>query len=362
MTRARRRQDPARCRNVLAIGAAAFCLLQFAAGFAIDWVWPGIRYPELPDRLAKIALEPRTPDLVYFGSSRFGSAFSPAELTHELRDATGNPNFRAVGMTVPCGDTIAIERVYREMLRRDIRPPTIVIESAPYSYCAVNGWYSTHIFRQLECADLPEHGWEIAVSGNAGRFVLARTMPLYLHRYQLLKTLWAKPTMPQGAGPGPRHKMTEAQYGHWLNPTTPVTQADHDRASGGAEMMGHAYRNYTVGGASIRALERILDECRQSGTRVILIGSPLSSAHRREITPEIDARYRGYVDKLAERFGVPFVDCRDVLPDSLMVDHHHILEPEGAVVFSRYAAREVIGPWLVGRSVPGRLVNDVKHP
>jgi hypothetical protein len=361
----RKRLDPARCRAILAIGLVAFFLAQTVAGFVIDWgpadVRTEIRFAALHERIARLRLEPRTPDLVCFGSSRFASAIDASELTHELRRQTGVDDFRAFNMAVPCGDPIAIERVLVEMHRSGIHPPAIVLETAPFSLLAVDGWYPTHVARQLDLVDLPEHGLEMVRSGDMGRFLLCRTMPLYVHRYAAVKKLFRPAPPLEGEPVNPPDRMNDEEMTRLLESTAPPSDEFVRTDEFGVHMMEHAFRRYEVGGASVRALERILESCARDGTRVVLVGSPLSSGYRKMLTPEIDARYVGCLDNVAGRFGASFVDCRAVLPDNLMGDVHHVRAPEGKIAFTRYLAREVLGPWLQNRSpTPVRLVHHVK--
>ena len=251
---------------------------------------------------------------------------------------------------------------FLEMRKCGIRPRAVVLEMVPYSLLRVNGWYPTHVARQFELVDLPEYGLELTRSGNLGRFLLARTMPLYIHRYLTVKKLVSPAKIPEREPDGPRNPMTDDEMARLLHPIAAPSK-EFRRIDGiGAKEMERAFRNYAVGGASVRAIERILDVCAKDGTRVIVVGSPLSSGYRKAITPDIDDRYRGCLDGFSERFGIPFVDCRAVLPDTLMADIHHVRWPEGAIVFSRYLGREVLGPWLEGRSPPIRLVGHEKSP
>ena len=127
--------------------------------------------------------------------------------------------------------------------------------------------------------------------------------------------------------------------------------ADSRRCSA---VLDRTLRDYEVGGyASVRALERILETCglmgrkRDSRRFAALVHLPRDSHRRRSMS-----RIAGYSDGVAERFGVPFVECRASLPDSLMGDIHHVRMPEGTIVFTRCLARDVLGPWLRGRSTP----------
>jgi hypothetical protein len=82
------------------------------------------------------------------------------------------------------------------------------------------------------------------------------------------------------------------------------------------------------------ALERLLGRCQEHGLPVLLVHAPGSRAHRRFLTPAIDADFRAYVAGLCRRHGVSFVDARDWVPDPFFYDCLH-MEERGAVHFSR---------------------------
>ena len=56
-------------------------------------------------------------------------------------------------------------------------------------------------------------------------------------------------------------------------------------------------RNYRIGGASARALEQLLGRCRQHEIEVVLVGVPVSLAHRQTYTPAIDSEFVDYMKK-----------------------------------------------------------------
>src|SRR5256885_6920524 len=85
----RRRADAARNRRLLLWTAAVFLALETAGGLVLDYRFPQIRFPFAFGTLDKLRAEPHAPDLVYLGSSRFGTCLSESELTHELRRLTG---------------------------------------------------------------------------------------------------------------------------------------------------------------------------------------------------------------------------------------------------------------------------------
>src|SRR5262249_16382343 len=151
---------------------------------------------------------------------------------------------------------------------------------------------------------------------------------------------------------------------HLLNPAR-VTEKDHVRGCEGLHAVARHYRRFgKIGGKSGAALERILDRCGRKGTRVILIGPALSRAHRESLAPVQEA-YLGYIRDLQSRYGVAFVDCSALLPDSLMKDHHHLKVPEGVMAFTHCLSHDLLPPLLKSSpepSTPIRLVNRERAP
>jgi hypothetical protein len=103
-------------------------------------------------------------------------------------------------------------------------------------------------------------------------------------------------------------------------------------------------RDYRIGGPTPTALERILDRCRTEGIHVILLGIPSCSFHRKEITPDIDAAYTGYINRLVADYGCRFVDCRDWVPDLMFGDTLHLRTETGGKLFTDRFTREVLVP------------------
>ena len=350
----------------MATALGAFLGVQLIGGEIIDRAHPEVRYASLHERLAALRSQTSTPDLVYLGSSRFAFGLDADEMTRELRKRLGRPDFRVVSAAAPGADPLVMEKVLAEMDRIGLYPPTLVVETAPINLLRFNPWYDLHVRQWITWSDLPEHGWELVCDGQFGRLVLARTMPLLVHRYAILKHLCHPPDDADLADPMPPANestdlMDDAEMTRLLDPRR-VTEQDVERGRDGLDTFARHYRRYPFGGGKASAaLERILARCAQQGTRVILVGAPLSSTHREASAP-VDAAYRECMDDYQARYGVTFVDCQAALPDSLFFDHHHLTQPEGKFVFSRYLAREVLGPCLDGHSPPTRLVNRTKTP
>ena len=364
-----RRKDrltPTRCRWIFGTGFVAFLAMQLAGGEIIDRWHPEVRCRDLAERLAEIRSLPKTPDLVYFGSSRFASGIDPVQLTVELRRELGQPDFRVAGAAVPGTDIFMMEKILDEMDRLGIQPPTLLIEVTPFNLLRVNGWYALHLYRWMTWSDIPEHFHDLTMTGDFGRMVTSRTMPLWIHRYHILKTFWGPPV---GGGLDdiaddeeiPADYVHEADIAKLLDPSR-VTPDDIVRCADGLGGVERHYRRFPeIGGRAAATLERILTRCAQKGTRVILVSAPLSSAHRQASAPSEEAYFK-YMHGLETKFGTPFVNCHSLLPDTLLRDHHHLKLPEGGMVLTRYLSHEYLPPLLKGSSPPIRFVNRERNP
>ncbi|HEX3316123.1 MAG TPA: hypothetical protein VHR72_14595 [Gemmataceae bacterium] len=350
------RAEAARCRVLLLTALAAFFCVQLAGGAIVERFRPGIRHKLLEDRLAALRRQPSTPDLVFLGSSRFDLGLDANVLTSELRRSLDRPDFRAIGAAVPGSDFLVMEKILDEMDRIDMHPPTLVVEMVPFHLLDCNAWYNIDLYQVLTWSDIPEHLTEVVRSGQFGRLVASRLLPLVIHSDAILKNLCSPSLYVRETERCPVPIIDDADMARRMDPSGD-TPADVERGHKGLESFARQYRRQTIGGTSKAAFERILTRCARHGTRVLLVGAPVTSAHREARAPIEDA-YRKYMESVQARFGVSFVDCGAALPDALFADHHHLKRLAGTVVFSRYLAREVLAPWLDGRSPSIRLVSE----
>ncbi len=102
-------------------------------------------------------------------------------------------------------------------------------------------------------------------------------------------------------------------------------------------------RDYRPGGNAAAVLERLLSCCRTNGIEPILLSVPLSSAHRGQYAPAIESAFQGYIAAMAQKYSCRYCDYRSAVPDAFFLDHHHA-GPNGAALFSRRFALEVLAP------------------
>jgi hypothetical protein len=104
-----------------------------------------------------------------------------------------------------------------------------------------------------------------------------------------------------------------------------------------------------------RALRELLDECCTDRIKAALFLMPEHSACRGWYTSKTKAVVGAYLRQLSQEYGVPVIDARDWLPDEHFADFCHMM-PQGAGPFSERFARDVMGPWLQGKSLDGAVL------
>jgi hypothetical protein len=320
-------------------------LAQGLIGLALDrWGLP-IRFQQAAQYLEQLRAHPHEPMVLCLGSSRFGCALHPNDLTAALREATGRPHLRVQVAAVGGGDALTAECQFRAYLAAGVRPELVVLELCPESVCHGLPFLEHHLKRQFTWADWPDWGPEIWQNHLVGTLAALRLNPLYSYRNELrgaaiarLKA-WLGPWWPAEASAVYRPPTWQAAVGQeWFG------RSPTDRTIHGTRAVAHYLRGYRVGGCVSRALERLLERCRAEAIPVCLVMPPVAADHRRLYTPEIERPFRAYVAGLRARYGVRVIDGRDRLPDAQMLDNHHATLA-GARAFSAVLAADVLpGP------------------
>jgi len=317
--------------------------MQQLGGITVDYARPDLRFPLAHERLASLKHTP-DPDIIYFGSSRLLTSLSAHYLTAMLQSEFAEAAPTVLDATVPGGDPIVMEWLFDELHRRGARPKLVVLEVLPESFQRRNERCRMHVHRHFTWKDLPVFHEDLWLNHQMGQFLRGRLLPLYQHRYAVVKEVsetahvWCggEPSDNQSAGPLWRLEQEQAVLAKAARrrPRPQVHQVP--------DVLSYL-RGFEVGGGNVAALERVLARCNDAGYAVLLLGPPVSKAHRACYTTPIEAAFQDNVKELQHRYACRFVDCRSELLDTLFVDHHHGA-PEGAFVFSCRLAREVLGP------------------
>src|SRR4051812_44569622 len=84
--------------------ASVFCLAQLGGGLLLDYVWIKPRYPWRAEMVARLHARKHPPEILFFGSSRFGTNLHCDVLDAELRRALGAAAPRCFNASLPAGD------------------------------------------------------------------------------------------------------------------------------------------------------------------------------------------------------------------------------------------------------------------
>lgn len=356
----RSRRLSIRARSVFLWGTGFFLAIQLAGGVLLDYAWVAARFPSAYGFLGQLDHDPRPVAIVCLGSSRVGAGMDTIELAETLRHELhlAEP-LRVLNAAVPAGDLISADYMLEQLIRHGHVPRFALIEVNPETLNRCNEWYFFHVRRQLLWEDIPRHLLTICRSGQFGRLVAARLLPLHVHRREMADDLlrrltppaphqpaieaWlGEPPVASAAGDPPADRSQRWQTALRLASTSPSPRQRELTATGA----GQPYRwlrCYKIGGGSAEALDRLLVRCQRENITPILIAMPVAEAHRAAYTPAIESEFRAYMNRTAADHRCVFVDWRDRLADSLFMDNHH-MSSEGSCYFSRLLAQEVLVP------------------
>ncbi len=337
--------------QVLAWFVAVFFVTQIALSSALDTIWAHVRFPYFFQQLDRIEQLPSGPDVVCLGSSRFGSDIEHREMTRILRARTNDATLIAFNSYAPAGDLYVNERMLRELLARNIRPRVLLVEILPESVNDRNDWFRLHVGRQVTWGEIPKYVREITQTGHLGRLLGARFLPAFHLRGELREAIgqgWLHAmtvSVPSESFTRPdlEHLPAEDWETRIRETLTSVPATPTKQTNNGVGDVIKALDRYRPGGTSASSLEAMLETCKDQGIQVYLVGAPVASAHRACYTSEIEGQFQGFLKRIHDRFGVPFLDYRDRLPDACFLDNHHA-NNTGAFLFTRQFTLEVLVP------------------
>jgi hypothetical protein len=359
--------------RILFWAGGCFVLIQLITNVLLDCYWPQVRSPFLDHSLKQAQACPHSVDVVCLGSSRLGLAFRSDEVEALMRQQTGDPSFAVFNAGFPAEDYSTSAFILKRLLALGMRPSLVVIEITPEMVARRNRWLGAHVL-PTPGLDLPGYLADLWNSRNLGRLLMERIYPVYRYRRSLCEELsaalaktwtscWPKKKQasqpsgparesasacenaPAGSTRAPPQPAAGPAQGYAVPPESFV-DGDLSLPSGQLTLEGTSkaslwLKDYHIGGSAARALERLLQQCRQQDMAVLLVIPPLYSAHRRLYTPQIEAAFEDYLAGVKRAYHCASVDCRDQLPDHLFLDNHHVF-PEGAARFSRQLVQEVL--------------------
>jgi hypothetical protein len=336
-------------RRTLLWVVGVFFGLQLAAGVVLDHYWPEVRFPTA-GRLWRMVQDcPRSPDIVFLGSSRFGMGVSDKLINESLKcNGRALVTFNA---STEAGDLVTAEYMLSSLEERGVRPRQVVIEISPETVTRYNRWVMYHIRRQITWTDMSSFVPDAVQESQLSRLLQARLTPLFMHRREILKP--AATALASVCSRDSQHQPSSD-----LPAVLPLSIRQYDSddptdSRHGLIEVPRWLRDYEAGGGpSEAALQRILHRCEQRGVKVTLVGCPVASAHRALYTPAIEAKYQAHIERLVKEHRCTYVDYRAKVSDSYFVDHHH-LSRRGCRLLSDALTQEVLLPgW--GESMQAR--------
>jgi len=342
-----------RSARVLVWTVGFFFIGQVVGGLLLERVWPQLRFPFFYRQLAYLDVESKPPNVMFFGSSRFGSCVSRDHITAWMHELTGDETVHAFNAAVPAGDLVVSEKMLNQVLKRGIKPRVAVIEMCPEVVNHRNDWVRIHLQRQFGWEDLPTYFGEIARTGSLPRLLTSRVLPLYQQRNSVCQELaqGLDQRLEEWLGSGEAGEKASASSGpgvDWQqlvlsNPKVIKEECARNTMIGVGDVP-RTLRKYNAGGNAGTALERILQTCKANGITPILVGVPLTKVHRDLYVRPIEENYQAYLREITAKYGCRYVEYRHRVADALFLDNHHADHP-GCLTFSRMFTEEVLAPW-----------------
>jgi hypothetical protein len=335
----------------------------------VDAKWRSLRSPSMVDVLHQLEeCRPDGPDVVCFGTSRLGSAFSGDDVLQQMIEQTRDIELDVFNASNGSQDFITSDFILEQMLARGHRPRLAIVEIAPEMVARHDLWLGSHVMPAPTAENLGDYLTGLCRSWmNAPGIISDHLYPMYRCRRQAWMAVnYALDLDP----PGPDTWHRRASWTRALDPSAATTQAslatdrflDTDqtklrdaRVKDGLRTIRYWLGNYRVGGLSCEALERVLQRCEQHRVRVLLVVPPVGSEQRELYTPAIESQFEDYLAGLQRCHDFGYIDCRAYLPNECFSDNHHVRVPEGAVPFSLGFTREVLVPQWRAMQVQQRV-------
>ena len=337
------RRDTKIARRTLVLSALIIFLGEILAGFLIDRAPLEIRFPDVPRIIGLARQRGASPDIVFFGGSRFGNLVNTKAVEQELAKATSNGSPFVLNAAVPAGDSVTFDFLAAKLLEVGVCPSMAVIEVSPETVSRRNFLLHYHLARQFTWADAVNSLPDVFYSGRVPRLLSTRLVPVYFFRREFRQ--WAF----EASG---LQFLLCCSVDKIKRPQIQAADADTtsaERLVKGTKATRSRLRKFQIGGISARALERLLERYKALGITTILLGVSISSPARTEYVSKIDAAFLSYMQKLRTIYGVYFVDYRDRVPDEFFQSAYYTT-PQGALYVSPLLAREVLAPLWRNRS------------
>jgi Protein of unknown function (DUF1574) len=332
-----------RGRKILIIAAALILTGEIGAGFLIDHAPLKIRFPQAAKVLSSARQLQSGKTILFFGSSRSGNLISAQTVTQVLHESKAKNDFTVFNAALGAGDPVAMEFLTDRLLAAGIRPAMTIIEVLPEVLARRNLWLSHHLARQFTWLEAWHSLPDAHLAGTLSSLLATRLNPVYTFRHEFQQ--WALTTLNL-----PFESVTRPAL-RKLTRTNRVEPADVESLQKGATLARKNVRGYEIGGLNAHALVRMIQRYSTLGATVVLMAPPVSSPYRSAYPASANATYLAYMRRLADIYGVYFVDYRERLPDSYFYTPYYTTTT-GKLYFSDLLGREILAPLLNGEETP----------
>jgi hypothetical protein len=327
-------------------GLLFFAGLQIGLGLSLDQGLLRVRDPEYAAKekqlRARRAEAPTAPLVVMLGSSRTLLGFD----ARKLDDDCPAPRPVVFNLGLIGGGPVLEGLCLKRLLAAGLRPDLLLVEVLPPSLNQAGNraleedWLSgTRLSGAELLASWPYHN---EPSHLLEQWTEARAFPWWRHHKALggclaLDAFRIPASPPWGAIDG---------HGWHAHPLPGFTPAQRRQATDFAHWQyRHAFGDFHLATRPTRALNDLLDRCRQEHIPVALVLMPENTEFRAFYPPAMRQGIDAYLANLSNARQVPLIDARNWIEDTGFWDGHHLL-PEGAAAFSTQLGRAVIGPML----------------
>ncbi len=346
-------------KRAMVWAALFFAVVDLATSLVLNRWRPELRDPAFGWRLRMLQIrrteEPNAPLVLVLGSSRALHGLAPAYLVESLRELQPRPlvfNFSLSG-----SGSVRELMTFRRLRAAGIKPDWLLIETWPVQWPEAGAFAERLLVveDELRWTDLPVLSRYLP--GKLDFFARAlkgNLVPLVSYRSRLLHAA-ARGMLPHALARGLAKEDDDwicKDGTGWL----PYRKIPNDLAAQRREVAkgllvaAPLLNPLRISPDSDRALRELLDECRAEGVKTALVLMPEHSACRSWYPPDAHTLVSRYLEQVSAEYDCPVIDARTWSPDEHFADFCHMM-PQGAGPFSKRFGRDVLRPWLEGKSL-----------
>jgi hypothetical protein len=329
------------------------CILSLVAA---DLVAPrlGLKYyqtDKTEDLLAIQAFErdASTYDVIFMGASRTQHGIRPAEVDRMLSKRVGR-EISSYVLAPPAAGMLTFATLVDELLSEDRAPEVLVLSLAPgalNSNRIINNRYLKN-FASL-----------VSLARYTPYVDTQEELDSVLYGYcrgwsNIEKALWELPNLDERKRKAA--KVTASRGARWAawSKKTPKNFAepdpDRERVLDDfyTSMQTRNLVDFEIPGPNQLALDRIIEQCRGSGTKLVLWEEPTLIDPKRLYVAHEDQVYRSFIEELTERESL---ELHVITPGQLRLEPKHYIDihhlgPDGATTLSKFWALELLPKYL----------------